>query len=205
MQCASIELFHLVLCSSHVLSWSDQGCRPAPTVAGVSGARSVRSRLPFRPRRNFPASPCLEARIEAQRGRRTWHPWWRHSLMGGKASEMVSGAFLQHKNFDLSHYFISYGWLVTLFVLNHALWLQFFFWFSFRVFKARRMIAQKHLHSDENTLWPIDHADYADYIEMLTWCLSAQSFCFYSSQVCSWYMYKNEVGCWFSNTVYIFG
>ena len=92
--CASYELCELVLYSSHVLSWSGQGCRPAPMVAGVSGARSVRSRLPFRPRRNFPASPCSEARIEAQRGRRTWHPWWRHSLMGGRASEMVKLGFL---------------------------------------------------------------------------------------------------------------
>ena len=127
---ASYELCELVLYSSHVLSWSDQGCRPAPMVAGVSGARSVRSRLPFRPRRNFPASPCSEARIEAQRGRRTWHPWWRHSLMGGKASEMVKLGFRCFSSTEeyrfkiLSHHFISYRWQVTLFDLNHTLlWL----------------------------------------------------------------------------------
>ena len=132
--------------------------------------------------------------------------WW-----GGRRqrwSNLVSGALLQHKNYDLrfeTNTLEATGGTSALFLIIPYDYNCLLFWFSFRVFKARGMIAQNHLHSDGNRLWPFDHADYADYADMLTRCLSAQSFCFYPSQVCTWCMYKNEVECWFLNTAYIFG
>ena len=132
--------------------------------------------------------------------------WW-----GGRRrrwSNLVSGALLQHKNYDLrfeTNTLEATDGTSTLFLIIPYDYNCLLFWFSFRVFKASGMIAQNHLHSGKNPLWPIDHADYADYADMLTRCLSAQSFCFYPSQVCTWSMYKNEVECWFLNTAYIFG